>query len=110
MSASDPPKPPPGSPQIQVDLDEATAQGLYANLVLINHTDAEFILDFAFLQPTDAAGPGARAHPVVPTPHQAPAARRWRPTSSVTRSASARSRTSRDRSTFLAKFEVTSVN
>ena len=52
MPPSDPPKPPPGSPQIQVDLDEQTAQGLYANLVLINHTDAEFILDFAFLQPT----------------------------------------------------------
>jgi hypothetical protein len=52
MPPSDPPKPPPGAPQIQVDLDEATAQGLYANLVLINHTDAEFILDFAFLQPT----------------------------------------------------------
>ena len=38
--------------QIQVDLDEATAQGMYANLVLINHTDAEFILDFSFLQPS----------------------------------------------------------
>ena len=51
-SSSDPPKPPPGAQQIQVDLDEATAQGMYANLVLINHTDGEFILDFAFLQPS----------------------------------------------------------
>ena len=25
---------------------------MYCNLVLINHTDAEFILDFAFLQPS----------------------------------------------------------
>jgi hypothetical protein len=41
-----------GPQQIQVDLDEVTAQGVYANLVLINHTDAEFILDFAFLQPS----------------------------------------------------------
>jgi hypothetical protein len=49
---SDAPKPPPGAQQIQIDLDEVTAQGLYCNLVLINHTDAEFILDFAFLQPS----------------------------------------------------------
>lgn len=37
---------------IQIDLDEATAQGTYANLVLINHTDGEFTLDFAYLQPS----------------------------------------------------------
>jgi hypothetical protein len=49
---SDEPKSPPGSQQIQIDLDEATAQGMYCNLVLINHTDAEFVLDFAFLQPS----------------------------------------------------------
>jgi hypothetical protein len=49
---SDAPKPPVGGQQIQIDLDEATAQGMYCNLVLINHTDAEFILDFAFLQPS----------------------------------------------------------
>jgi hypothetical protein len=47
----------PGEQQIQIDLDEATAQGAYSNLVLINHTDGEFILDFAFLQP---AAPRAR--------------------------------------------------
>ena len=54
---SDPVKPGAAPQQIQVDLDEMTAQGLYANLVLINHTDGEFILDFAFLQPS---GPQAR--------------------------------------------------
>ena len=43
--------------QIAIDVDEATAQGAYCNLVLINHTDNEFILDFAFLQP---ATPRAR--------------------------------------------------
>jgi hypothetical protein len=53
---SEPPKPPEPQ-QIQIDLDEATAQGAYCNLVLINHTDAEFILDFAFIQP---AAPRAR--------------------------------------------------
>jgi hypothetical protein len=43
--------------QIQIDLDETTAQGAYCNLVLINHTDGEFVLDFAFMQP---AAPRAR--------------------------------------------------
>lgn len=49
---------PSGEPApIQIDLDEATAQGAYSNLVLINHSDNEFVLDFAFLQPN---GPRAR--------------------------------------------------
>jgi hypothetical protein len=50
-------KSPEGAQQIQIDLDEATAQGMYCNLVLINHSDTEFMLDFAFLQP---AAPQAR--------------------------------------------------
>jgi len=54
---SDDPKTPPTGQQIQVELDESTAQGMYCNLVLINHTDGEFVLDFAFLQPS---GPQAR--------------------------------------------------
>ena len=37
--------------QLQVDMDEATAQGVYANLAGILHTETEFILDFLFLQP-----------------------------------------------------------
>ena len=45
------PPTPPGAPQIQIQLDEAIAQGLYSNLVLINHTENEFVLDFAFLAP-----------------------------------------------------------
>ncbi len=50
MVMTDQPKPPAES-QIQIDLDEVTAQGAYCNLVLINHTDSEFFFDFAFLQP-----------------------------------------------------------
>jgi len=38
-------------PQIQIDLDEVTAQGAYSNLVLINHSENEFLIDFAFIQP-----------------------------------------------------------
>jgi len=50
---SDPtlPAAPPGAPQIQIDVDETTAQGAYSNLVLINHTENEFVLDFAFFAP-----------------------------------------------------------
>jgi hypothetical protein len=40
---------PPAGPQIQVQLDEAIAQGVYSNFVLINHAENEFILDFAFM-------------------------------------------------------------
>jgi hypothetical protein len=39
-------------PQIQIDIDDATAQGAYSNLVLINHNDSEFVMDFAYVQPT----------------------------------------------------------
>lgn len=42
-----PPKPPP----LQLQLDEDIAQGSYSNLVLINHTENEFVLDFAFFAP-----------------------------------------------------------
>ena len=45
-------QPPFPGPQIQIDLDEVTAQGAYTNLVLINHGENEFVLDFAFLQPS----------------------------------------------------------
>lgn len=38
-------------PKIQLQMDDETSQGRYANLVLINHTENEFLLDFAFLQP-----------------------------------------------------------
>ncbi len=41
-------------PKIHMQMDEETAQGTYSNLVLINHTENEFILDFAFLQPANA--------------------------------------------------------
>jgi len=48
---SDQPKPPIATQQIQIDIDDVTSQGAYANLVFINHTDAEFVLDFVFVQP-----------------------------------------------------------
>ena len=47
-----PSEPPGGAPQIQIDVDEQTAQGAYSNLVLINHNENEFVLDFAYIQPS----------------------------------------------------------
>ncbi len=37
--------------QLQIDLDETTAQGVYANLAFITHNETEFVLDFIFVQP-----------------------------------------------------------
>ena len=39
----------PKGPQLEIQLDEATAQGKYANLASINHGETEFIFDFMFL-------------------------------------------------------------
>ncbi len=55
---SDTPKPPGAdvtTPQIQVDLDEATAQGVYSNLVLINHNDQQSAEPYT-VQPADLRG------------------------------------------------------
>jgi len=43
------PTPPPGN--LQVHLDDAVAEGHYANLVLITHSPVEFVLDFARVVP-----------------------------------------------------------
>ena len=45
------PTPPQAQNQIQIDVDDATAQGIYANLALISHSETEVVLDFIFLQP-----------------------------------------------------------
>jgi hypothetical protein len=47
---------------LKVALDDQTAQGRYANLVMVSHGESEFVLDFMFLQPgRDEARVGARA-------------------------------------------------
>jgi len=37
--------------QLQVEMDDVTAQGIYANLAGVTHSETEFIFDFLFLQP-----------------------------------------------------------
>lgn len=36
---------------LDLELDENTAQGVYSNLVVISHSTSEFVLDFAALMP-----------------------------------------------------------
>jgi len=37
--------------QIQIEIDEQTAQGVYCNFAMIGHSETEFIIDFIFVQP-----------------------------------------------------------
>jgi len=37
--------------QIQVEVDDAIAQGMYVNMAIVSHTDTEFVFDFVFIQP-----------------------------------------------------------
>jgi len=37
--------------KLEIQLDDAVAQGVYCNLAMINHTEGEFCLDFIFVQP-----------------------------------------------------------
>lgn len=41
----------PNEIKLEIQLDEETAQGIYANLAVVNHNDTEFVLDFIFVQP-----------------------------------------------------------
>jgi hypothetical protein len=39
------------NPQLNIELDEATAQGVYSNLAVITHSQAEFVVDFIRVMP-----------------------------------------------------------
>ncbi|MBI5525674.1 MAG: DUF3467 domain-containing protein [Deltaproteobacteria bacterium] len=51
-------------PQIQIALDEETAQGFYSNLAMVNHNQTEFTIDFIYVQPQ---GPKAKVRARVIT-------------------------------------------
>jgi len=42
--------------QLQIQLDDDVAQGIYANLAMVNHTETEFTLDFIYVQPQQLKG------------------------------------------------------
>jgi uncharacterized protein (DUF1778 family) len=37
--------------QVNIHLDEATAEGIYSNLAIINHSNTEFVIDFVSIMP-----------------------------------------------------------
>ena len=47
MSDNKTPKP----NQINIELDENIAQGIYSNMAIINHSQSEFVLDFVSVMP-----------------------------------------------------------
>jgi hypothetical protein len=46
-----PDTPKPEAPSLQIQLDEEVAQGRYANLAMVDHTQTEFTLDFIYVYP-----------------------------------------------------------
>jgi hypothetical protein len=37
--------------KLEIQLDEDVAQGVYVNLAVVNHNEAEFVVDLIFVQP-----------------------------------------------------------
>ena len=37
--------------QIQLQIDESVAQGMYVNMAMLNHNETEFVIDFIYVQP-----------------------------------------------------------
>ncbi len=53
---------------MQIQLDDATAQGAYSNLAVVQHSSSEFILDFIFINP---GGPAAKVRSrIIMAPEQ----------------------------------------
>lgn len=48
---SDKPSAPPQTVQLQIEIDPATANGVFVNMALVNHTETEFTLDLIYVQP-----------------------------------------------------------
>jgi hypothetical protein len=48
-----PENPPAAAPQVQIQLqiDENVAQGMYVNMAMLNHNETEFVIDFIYVQP-----------------------------------------------------------
>jgi hypothetical protein len=45
------PEVPPHTVQIQIEIDPITANGVFVNMAMVNHTETEFTLDLAYIQP-----------------------------------------------------------
>src|SRR5689334_18863229 len=49
--ADNPPGQAPQQVQIQLQIEDAIANGAYANMALVNHNETEFVIDFVYVQP-----------------------------------------------------------
>lgn len=49
--ADNPHGPTPQQVQIQLQIDDAIANGAYVNMALLNHNETEFVIDFIYVQP-----------------------------------------------------------
>ena len=45
-----------GPMQVKIELDPETAQGVYINMAMVNHSETEFTLDFIYVQPQEPKG------------------------------------------------------
>ena len=48
---SDKPGVPPHTIQLQLEIDPVTANGMFVNMAMVNHTETEFTLDLVYVQP-----------------------------------------------------------
>lgn len=64
-----PQNPDPKAQQINIELGEKEAEGIYSNLAIITHSPAEFIIDFTRVVP---GAPKAKVHArIITTPQHA---------------------------------------
>jgi len=53
---ADKPLPQPPAVQLQIEIDPVTANGVFINSALVNHTDTEFTIDLIYVQPQAPKG------------------------------------------------------
>jgi hypothetical protein len=51
VAMADKPASTPPALQLQIEIDPATANGVFVNMAMVNHTETEFTLDLIYLQP-----------------------------------------------------------
>ena len=54
--------------QVQIEIDPATANGVFVNFAMVNHTDSEFTLDLLYLHP-EAPKATVRARAILTPKH-----------------------------------------
>jgi hypothetical protein len=54
--------------QVQIEIDPATANGVFVNFAMVNHTDSEFTLDLLYLHP-EAPKATVRARAILTPRH-----------------------------------------